>query len=185
MCLCFKKKFLFIILIGGLILIFIQFFCFSFGFLINYTNSFPIGIYKIIEDCRFKKLCFFKKKDLVFFCPPDLPIFEMAKKRNYIDSAKCPANKMLKKIAAIEGDVVTISANGIYVNGKFIPKSIPRKFDFSNNEMPKIMLYNYMLSKGEILFISDHSDSSFDGRYFGILHKPLILYKVKPLITWN
>ena len=69
---------------------------------------------------------------------------------------------------AVEGDVVTIDARGVSVNGEWLPNSRPRKTDGQGRAMPKVMLDAYRLRAGEILLMSEYSLASFDARYFGI-----------------
>ena len=56
---------------------------------------------------------------VVSLCPPDNDVFRKAMRRGYITSGVCPGGyePLLKPVAAISGDVVSVTAAGIAVNG--------------------------------------------------------------------
>ena len=76
------------------------------GLRINGTHSFPVGLYL----ARRKRP---EKGDLVFVNPPALPIFALAKERGYLSVAYSAAPHLLKRLAGVAGDRVTIDSTGV------------------------------------------------------------------------
>jgi type IV secretory pathway protease TraF len=55
----------------------------------------------------------------VFALPPAEPIFKLAKERGYLAAGPSPAGTcaVIKQVAAVSGDRVTIDEEGVSVNG--------------------------------------------------------------------
>jgi conjugative transfer signal peptidase TraF len=148
------------------------------GLRFNRTHSFPLGFYLAIHKHP-------EKGDLVFFRPPVAPVFNLAVIRGYIGSGSLePYEQMLKRLAAAEGDVVTIDDGGVTVNGQRLPNSAPRALDLGGRPLPVLRLDGYRLSRGEVLLMSDYSPTSFDSRYFGPIPRAQIQAVVRPVWTW-
>ncbi|OCG28966.1 conjugative transfer signal peptidase TraF [Gilliamella sp. HK2] len=149
------------------------------GYRINITKSIPIGVYRTVNKAA-------DKYDYVIFCPPENEIFKEARSRDYIDIGFCPGSYgfLMKKIVATKGDHVTISTDGVFINGKFLPLSVPLHRDLQGRVMNKIAI-NKVLSDSEVLLMSDVSKTSFDARYFGIIDKKNIVSVVKPVFIFN
>jgi conjugative transfer signal peptidase TraF len=149
------------------------------GVRINTTKSIPLGLYLTSKQAV-------EKGAYVFFCPPDNEIFATAKKRNYITSGFCPGGYgyLMKRIVATEGDVVTTSRRGVSVNGQLLPYSQLRTADLGGRPLPRWPLSHYTLEDSELLLMSDVSDTSFDGRYFGPVARSQIRSVIQPFITW-
>jgi type IV secretory pathway protease TraF len=88
------------------------------GLRINGTHSFPVGLYLV----RRKRP---EKGDLVFVNPPALPIFALARERGYLNVAYSAAPHLLKRLAGVAGDRVTIDSAGVQVNGIRLANSAP------------------------------------------------------------
>ena len=155
-----------------------------FSFLLHYLNawvnvssSLPIGIYLIEHDKTAPA-----KGDLVLSCLPS-HYANIAFERGYLTSGKCE-NKIApvgKYIAAIEGDRVLTTPEGIYINKKLIPNSKAQTTDANSRKMFTQNI-NRTLRKNEI-FLLNAKENSFDGRYFGIISTTYIVGKLKPLIV--
>ncbi|MGL5335204.1 MAG: conjugative transfer signal peptidase TraF [Enterovibrio sp.] len=132
------------------------------GVRINSSKSIPIGIY-LTTNAPVEKGAY------VLFCPPKTPVFAIAKKRNYIAGGFCPGDYgyMMKKILAVKGDLVTVADDGVFVNEERLAHSKPAQHDLAGRKLPYYRLNRYTLKGSELLLMSDSSDSSFDGRYFG------------------
>lgn len=132
------------------------------GLRLNTTDSFPKGFYWLERRSP-------RRGDLVEFATPDTEVFRQAAQRGYIsESFLFGRGHLLKRLVAVEGDVVTIGARGVSVNGEWLPNSKPRKTDGQGRSMPKVTMDAYRLRNGEILLMSEYSPASFDARYFGI-----------------
>lgn len=84
---------------------------------------------------------------------------------------------LLKKVAGVPGDIITINEEGVFVNGAW-----------QRNSAPILQTYFHLdrhhLPDGEVLVLSDYTPRSFDGRYFGPVSTGNISCSLVPLITW-
>jgi len=90
-------------------------------------------------------------------------------------------SSLLKPVAAVEGDCVAISAQGIAVNGVLIPNSRALTIDTMGRPLKPMENGFYTVKPGTIWLISSH-DHSFDSRYFGPLPSANILGLAKPVL---
>ena len=74
---------------------------------------------------------------------------------------------LLKPIAAIEGDRVTRTDQGIRINGRLIANSKNIASDGSGRPLPSNRANDVIVAKGDVWVISSYNPSSFDSRYFG------------------
>lgn len=151
---------------------------FALGLRGNTTVSYPLGLYWATNKTP-------SKGDLVMFCPTNSPAFKVAKERHYITAGFCEGNygKLMKKILAAKGDVVSISPDGVTINGQLLEKSKPYSHDNLGRPMPAVRLSDYQLTDNEYLLMSDYSGVSFDGRYYGVLPATQVVEVVQPLLT--
>jgi conjugative transfer signal peptidase TraF len=148
------------------------------GAKINLSHSFPVGLY---WDTRTAA----QKQDLVYFSPPATPVFELAKSRGYIDAnAFGGYQAMIKKIVAGPGDTVSVTDQGVIVNGSPILNTKPLSKDTEGRELPYFRISNYRLLADEVFLVSDLSPISFDARYFGPIKKRQIRCSIQPVWTW-
>jgi conjugative transfer signal peptidase TraF len=148
------------------------------GLRINGTHSFPVGFYRVSHKRP-------QKGALVTVDPPSLPLFTLAKERGYLNIAYSPAPHLLKRVAGVGGDRVTIDSAGVEVNGIRLANSAPRNCDGAGRPLQPYLLKDYILGPGEVLLMSDYSPASFDARYFGPLQATTIESVITPLLTWN
>ena len=146
------------------------------GLRYNGSDSLPVGVYMVQHKVP-------EKGDVVFVRPPELPVFIVARDRGYLDVAASPAEFLVKRIAAVEGETVTIDASGVHVNGIRLANSVPLPFDTAGRPLQPFLLNDYILRPGEVLLMSDYNPRSFDGRYFGPLDSSAIESVVFPLWT--
>ena len=120
-------------------------------------------------------------------CRPAQPIFKLAKERGYLAAGPSPAGTcaLIKQVAAVGGDRVTIDAEGVRINGVLLKNSAPRQADEAGRPMRAYELSDYTLGSEEVLLMSDYSPASFDGRYFGPLSRTTIQSVIVPIITWK
>jgi conjugative transfer signal peptidase TraF len=144
------------------------------GFRINTTDSIPIGIYRMTADKNLKNA-------YVIFCPDDRPVFQKALKRGYINNGLCPDGYgyLMKKVVATTGDKLTVNNQGVFVNDKFIPYSKPQLKDAFSRSLPQWHIQNYQLNQNEVMTMTDQSQWSFDGRYYG----PIKSGQIKGMLT--
>ena len=145
------------------------------GLRVNGTDSEPIGIYWAISKTP-------ARGDFVFALPPANPLFKLTKERGYLAAGTCG---LIKQVAALSGDRVTIGVQGVQVNGVLLKNSAPRPADEAGRPLRAYELSDYALRSEEVLLMSDYNPASFDGRYFGPLSKTTIQSVIVPVITWK
>jgi conjugative transfer signal peptidase TraF len=66
-----------------------------------------------------------RRDDVVSFCPPGTPAFREAWRRGYLSAGHCEGGyePLLKPVAAIAGDRVSGTDDGISINGRLIASS--------------------------------------------------------------
>ncbi|MDE4536801.1 conjugative transfer signal peptidase TraF [Pseudomonas sp. ITEM 17296] len=150
------------------------------GARLNVTSSFPPGIYWVVDKAP-------EKGDLVMFCPPQEAVFQLAHARGYLAGGTCPGGYMhlLKRLVAVSGDDVQITAEGVSVNGQLQVRSQPLQQDPSGRPMPQPPLAHFRLGSDEVLMLSDYSRLSFDGRYFGAVPQGQLGEVVEPWLVWR
>jgi conjugative transfer signal peptidase TraF len=134
------------------------------GFRINESPSLPIGIWRVSPPGRD-----LRTGDVVSFCPPDTPTFREARGRGYLGKGLCEGGyePLLKPVAAIAGDRVSGTAEGISTNGRLIANSKSLGRDGSGRALPSPVANNLVVAGGEVWVISSYNSLSFDSRYFG------------------
>lgn len=158
----------FLVLVAGL---------YALGFRINTTISEPKGLY-ILTDKTLPR-----KGDLVIACPP-LDAARLSIRRGYLQvSGKCPGGAIpfLKTLVAVPGDYVVMSRQGLSVNGKPVPNSIPLLADSAGR---KIVRMKFRGRTSGFWLISSYSKRSFDSRYWGPVDRQAILSTISPVLVF-
>ena len=124
-----------------------------------------------------------KRNDYVLACPPPNQVTQTAKERHYITYGPCPGDfeYLIKQLAAVPGDTVTVTTSGMYVNGQKLAGSEQRKADGNGASMNLYELHNHVLTEDEYLLFGDNSAKSFDSRYFGLVTKSSLIKKIERL----
>jgi conjugative transfer signal peptidase TraF len=73
----------------------------------------------------------------------------------------------VKPVAAIAGDLVTITAAGFAVNGKPMADTAQLGEDSAGRPLQPIPAGTYRVPAGAVWLLSGHDPRSFDSRYFG------------------
>ena len=151
----------------------------SAGARVNTTKSIPIGLYWTSTEPV-------AEGTYVMFCPPRTAVFDEAKARGYIGPGACPGGfeHMMKRVAASQGDIVSVTGKGVDVNGVLLPLSVPVETDTVGRPLPRYRSTPFELGASELLLMSRRSATSFDGRYFGPVDRTQITGVVRPVITW-
>jgi conjugative transfer signal peptidase TraF len=156
---------------------------YSAGMRINRTNSLPKGIYRLVDKAP-------ERGDIVSFWPDGSEAFRIARERGYLipgrynDRGDGGYDAVMKKLLALPGDIVSITDDGVIINGVFVPNSRPLAHDNIGDPLPVVRLHNYRLRENEVLFLSDHLPRSYDARYFGVQDRRQILDVLVPVFTW-
>lgn len=152
------------------------------GFRINESPSLPIGVWRVSpleRDLR--------RGDVVSFCPPDTQAFREARGRGYLGAGLCEGGyePLLKPIAAIEGDRVTGTEDGISINGRLIANSKSLTRDGAGLPLPSPGANDFIVARGEVWVISSYNPLSFDSRYFGPVSMSSVEGLASPLFVFN
>ncbi len=150
------------------------------GYRIITTPSVPPGIWKV-EPIHGP----IRRGQFVWLCPPDKPFFRIAKQRGYIPDGDCPGgySHLMKPVAAVSNDIVSITPQGIAINGKWLPKSQSQSFGRTSLPLPQLNPGDYRVKQGEVWLISPYHRNSLDSRYFG----PISLQQIKCIgyLAWK
>ncbi len=165
--------------VAGVSLLLLGAMAYASGARVNSTRSIPVGVYWLSSDPVVKGA-------YVIFCPPQVAVFDEAKARGYIGAGFCPGEYgyMMKRVLAAKNDAVTITAEGVRVNGELLPLSTPIEADSAGRPLPRFQAERFTLSDSELLLMSDVSGISFDGRYFGPIDRSQIKGVIRPVFTW-
>lgn len=156
-----------------ILLIFILNIIFLF-FTVNYSNSFPIGLYFN------KNIKHIDRGKLYIFCPDYDEKMKFAEQNGFwqnIDKSCGKTPKYLKKALGLPFDKILITDEGVYINDKLI----------MNTELIlKDKIYRkdeFILKSDEYIMLSDYNKYSYDSRYFGVIKLHQIKKEVIPIIT--
>lgn len=141
---------------------------------INTTASFPLGLYKVVKNTTVTRGVF------VEICAPDKKNIQLLKLQKENDGICSNGTiPLLKKVAAMEGDKITVTNSKVFVNG----------VEQANSTIyaKKVRYYaqTQTLQKGEIFVMSDYNPMSYDSRYFGALKAKDILHTLTPFFTFQ
>jgi signal peptidase I len=142
----------------------------SYKIMFQITPSLPKGIYRIDHPDRIDRetIC-------VFNIPQD--VYGLMKSRRWFPEHL--RFYLTKPVAAKQGDIVEVSAAGLYINGKYFGPV--KQYDSQGLPLPRIYR-KYVLRQGEYFFASTYNNS-FDSRYFGTVRKENIRWVERPLIV--
>jgi conjugative transfer signal peptidase TraF len=134
------------------------------GLRLNGTASMPQGLWQVGAP-----VAPFRRGEIVTLCPPETLPFREAAARGYLPVGRCPGGlqPLVKPIAANAGDLVTVSAAGVTVNGAPVPGTAPVAWDSAGRPLSPFPAGVYRVAPGEVWLLSGHDSRSFDSRYFG------------------
>jgi conjugative transfer signal peptidase TraF len=147
------------------------------GVRVNTSASLPPGIWQLTRAGGP-----LQRGEIVSLCPVDSAPFRLARQRGYIPGGRCPGGyePLYKPIAAVAGDVVTMTATGIAVNGRLLPNSRALARD-NHGELPVMPAGHYPVAPGTIWLVSSFNPASFDSRYVGPLPVTHVQGRLRPL----
>lgn len=131
------------------------------GLQINVSGSMPYWIWREASSAPVER------GRVVSFCPTLEQTQQQANSASWLSKADCLDGVMpvLKSIAAVAGDQVLVSKEGISVNGELLQKSARH-----NNARLRSGLVpegTYKVEAGQLWLISTYHPSSLDSRYYG------------------
>jgi len=128
-----------------------------FGIRINITSSLQRGFYVVSQR---------PSANLVEFCPEGDAASISLQRAYRTPGGTCPdgGSPLMKPIAALAGDRVEVTTNGIRVNGKLIPNSAAHLKDHRGRKLAPWPNGEYIVPTGSLWVISDFNSWSFDSR---------------------
>jgi conjugative transfer signal peptidase TraF len=154
----------------------------GFGVVFNYTHSAPFGLYREQFD---SETAIHEPAPYVFFCP-DRRWPSMLGEPNYRDPMRtCPDgfSPLIKPVVAWPGDLVSVSAEGISVNGRLLKNSAPINRDSKGKQLRPFVPGEYRVGPKELWVVSSFSPRSFDSRYFGPIPLKSVHSWLRPLLV--
>jgi conjugative transfer signal peptidase TraF len=148
------------------------------GLRVNTTPSMPIGLW-----ASGSAHTVLTRGDVVTVCLPGGAVLRQAMQRGYIATGTCPhgAEPLVKPVAAVSGDLVTVSANGIDVNATPIANTAALPRDEAGRVLHPIPAASYRVGPEDVWLLSGHDPRSFDSRYFGAVPVANVLGIAHPL----
>jgi len=130
------------------------------GVHLNTTASMPLGIWRETAENP-------ARDSVVKTCTPGAAA-QLARTRDYLPLGLCPGGvrPVLKYVAAVEGDVVELSAAGMRVNGRLLPHTAPQARDSHGRPLGAWPFGRCIVPHGEAWLVVPLA-RSFDSRYFG------------------
>jgi conjugative transfer signal peptidase TraF len=144
------------------------------GARINTSYSLPLGIYIRTDDAH---------AELIEFCPVQ-PFAEESRERGYrTRGSACPdgAVSILKPVVAVAGDQLMLSADGMRVNGRLLPKTAPLFRDGAGRSLHPWPFGTYVVEKGTVWVASTYNRGSYDSRYMGPIKTAQVRARLRPL----
>lgn len=149
------------------------------GLRINLSGSMPRGLYRVTRSYTPKT------GDIVAVCPPYVATI-LGRERGYISAGSCPGGgePLLKIVAAVGGDTVTIGGRGVSINGVLLSESQCLSQDEAGRSLPSWQAKHYILPL-KMLWLYAPSSRSWDSRYWGPVPENGVLGTAIPLIINN
>lgn len=149
---------------------------------LNTTDSMPRGLWHVSPVTGAVR-----RGMAVTLCLPKGAAARLALARNYVSPGFCASGTapLLKPVAAVAGDDVTVTAAGISVNGVPIPNSAARPHDAAGRPLHPIAPGTYRVAPGQVWLISSYSAESWDSRYLGPVPIADIRSLAQPILVFH
>lgn len=149
------------------------------GLRLNTSVSMPRGVWRVVPVGAE-----LRRGDVVALCLPGSAARE-ALARGYVAVGGCPdgAEPLVKPVAAIAGDVVRVTPDGITVNGVAFPHTAALAQDSAGRPLQSVPTGIYRAAPDQVWLLSDHDSRSFDSRYFGPVSVKQLIGAAYPVWT--
>ena len=134
------------------------------GIRVNDTASMPRGLWRVTAaDAPLRRGAF------VTVCLPDTAPVREAAARGYLPAGICAGGyePLVKPVAAVAGDRVTVTPGGIAVDGRPVAHTAQLVRDTAGRPLRAVAPGVYPVMSGQVWLLSGHDPHSFDSRYFG------------------
>lgn len=149
------------------------------GVRINATPSMPRGLWLVAGDGGAEV----RRGDVLVLCVPDPAAVRLGRERGYIGAGPCPdgSEPLVKPAAAVPGDRVTLSPDGVVVNGAALPHSAQLAMDSAGRPLSGWPAGEYAVRPGEVWAVATHAPNSWDSRYWGPVPLSSVFGVARPL----
>lgn len=134
------------------------------GIRVNATASMPRGLWQVrTADAPLRR------GEFVTVCLPDTVPIREAAARGYLPAGICADGHapLVKPVAAVAGDRVTVAPQGIFLDGRPIEHTAQLVRDSAGRPLRPVAPGVYPVMPGQVWLLSGHDPRSFDSRYFG------------------
>jgi len=130
------------------------------GYEVNFSRSMPIGLYVVAQDSLYRG-------QMVAACLP-AAVSAFGQARGYLQGGTCDDGSapVLKRIVAMEGDVVDVGEREVRVNGLRAENSGTRTHDRKGRALPHWEWGTFEMKDGHV-WLMGTEEFSWDSRYFG------------------
>ncbi len=145
------------------------------GFRFNLSPSLPVGVYRVTAESPVPG-------SVVHACLPR-EVAEFARARGYLGPGSCAGNTrpIGKVVLAAAGDVVTVSRDGLEVNGVPVPNSGTAADDSRGRPLPHHVWGDHRLGRDELWLFSPSHQNAYDSRYFGPVRTSDVISVLRPV----
>jgi conjugative transfer signal peptidase TraF len=141
------------------------------GYCLNLTPSEPVGIYRLVAGGA-------EHGALVWLKQPTGPTASVLHRY-------APVNiPLIKRVAAVAGDVVQVGAHGVRIDGTLWPDSAPLDRDTEGKSLQPYPFGTYRVRTGQLWVMSEHP-SGIDSRYFGPVTETSVISRLTPVTVWS
>jgi conjugative transfer signal peptidase TraF len=145
-----------------------------FNIRINHSASMPVGFWRISRPPSS-----LHRGDIVLICPHDEDLLR------YLSPGSCDDGyePILKFVAAVPADEVSIGDYGVTVNLVLFPEAAPKTADAMGRPLHPYPPGDYRVGADEFWAFSS-SAWGYDSRYIGPMPQNWIVGLARPLFTW-
>ena len=149
------------------------------GVRINATSSMPRGLWFVAGGGSPEV----RRGDVLVPCIPDRAAARLGRGRGYLGTGPCPdgSEPLIKPAAAVAGDRVLVSPDGVAVNGAVLPHSAQLAADSAGRPLPRWPTGEYAVRPGEVWAVATHAPNSWDSRYWGPVPLSSVFGVARPL----
>lgn len=146
---------------------------------INTTDCLPLGFYRAVAPEPLAA-----GQTWTVCVPQKWTVYGLH--RGYLDpGTDCPGGSqaLIKKIAAVPGQVVTVTKTGVWIDGRRWPMSIPLTHDTAGR--PLAPAYGTHTIQPGTVWVMGLDRKAWDSRYYGALPNKDLLSREKAVLTWR
>lgn len=149
----------------------------------THSPSAPRGLYLLTAGAP-------ERGAWVVVCLPP-PIAAFGRSRGYLPAGLPPtrcadgSSEVLKRVAAVAGDRVTVAPDGLAVNGVRLPSTPLLARDSQGRPLPTPPAEGFRLRPGEVFLLSDFIPNSWDSRYYGPIDRRWVRSTARPVLVFR